>query len=69
MHRGKLVGNNDLVQFCETLEKVCIATVEGGEMTKDLAMLVHGDNISRNDYLNTQDFLSAIKSNLDKTLK
>lgn len=69
MHRGKLDGNNELVQFCETLEKVCIATVEGGEMTKDLAMLVHGDNISRNDYLNTQDFLSAIKSNLDKTLK
>lgn len=68
MHRGKLDGNNELVQFCETLEKVCIETVEGGEMTKDLAMLVHGDNISRNDYLNTQDFLSAIKSNLDKAL-
>ncbi|MEA4936135.1 MAG: isocitrate dehydrogenase (NADP(+)) [Paludibacter sp.] len=68
MHRGKLDGNNELVKFCETLEKVCIATVEGGEMTKDLAMLVHGDNISRNDYLNTQDFLSAIKNNLDKAL-
>lgn len=69
MHRGKLDGNNELVQFCDTLEKVCIATVEGGEMTKDLAMLVHGDNITRKDYLNTQDFLSAIKNNLDKALK
>lgn len=68
MHRGKLDGNNELVKFCETLEKVCIATVEGGEMTKDLAMLVHGDNISRKDYLNTQDFLSAIKNNLDRAL-
>lgn len=69
LHRGKLDGNKELVKFCETLEKVCIATVEGGEMTKDLAMLVHGDNITRNDYLNTQDFLSAIKNNLDKALK
>jgi len=68
MHRGKLDGNTELIKFCETLEKVCIATVEGGEMTKDLAMLVHGDNISRKDYLNTQDFLAAIKSNLDKAL-
>lgn len=68
MHRGKLDENTELVKFCETLEKVCIATVEGGEMTKDLAMLVHGDNITRNDYLNTQDFLAAIKSNLDKAL-
>lgn len=68
MHRGKLDGNNELVKFCETLEKVCIATVEGGEMTKDLAMLIHGENINRSNYLNTQDFLSAIKSNLDKAL-
>ena len=68
MHRGKLDGNNELVKFCETLEKVCIATVEGGEMTKDLAMLVHGDNITRKDYLNTQDFLSAIKNNLERAL-
>jgi isocitrate dehydrogenase len=37
-------------------------------MTKDLAILVHGDKISRTDYLNTQDFLAAIKRNLDKKL-
>ena len=60
-HRGKLDGNAELIHFAETLEKVCIATVEGGEMTKDLAMLVHGDKVSRDQYLNTQDFLAAIK--------
>ena len=67
-HRGKLVGNAELVNFCKKLEEVCIETVEGGEMTKDLAILVHGDNITGNDYLNTQDFLAAIKRNLDKKL-
>lgn len=68
MHRGKLDGNEALVHFCETLEKVCVATVEGGEMTKDLAILVHGDNISKDQYLNTQDFLAAIKRNLEAKL-
>lgn len=64
-HRGKLDGNAELVRFCNTLEKVCIATVESGEMTKDLAILVHGDKVSKDQYLNTQDFLAAIKRNLD----
>lgn len=68
-HRGKLDGNDTLINFCQKLEEVCVETVEAGEMTKDLAMLVHGDNISRTDYLSTQDFLAAIKRNLDKKLK
>jgi len=68
MHRGKLDNNTELVNFCKNLEQVCVETVEGGEMTKDLAMLVHGDTITRADYLNTQDFLAAIKRNLDKKL-
>ena len=67
-HRGKLDGNNALINFCQKLEEVCVETVESGEMTKDLAMLVHGDNINQGDYLNTQDFLAAIKRNLDKKL-
>lgn len=67
-HRGKLDGNAALIDFCQKLEHVCVQTVEAGEMTKDLAILVHGDNITRNDYLNTQDFLAAIKRNLDKEL-
>jgi len=64
-HRGKLDNNDELIKFCETLEKVCVATVERGEMTKDLAMLVYGEMVSRNRYLNTQDFLAAIKRNLE----
>ncbi len=65
-HRGKLDNNQPLIDFCHKLEQVCVETVEAGQMTKDLAMLVHGDNISRADYLNTHEFLAAIKSNLDK---
>ncbi len=67
-HRGKLDNNQPLIDFCHKLEQVCVETVEAGQMTKDLAMLVHGDNISSTDYLNTQEFLAAIKSNLDKKL-
>lgn len=67
MHRGKLDNNQPLVNFCEKLEEVCIETVENGEMTKDLALLVYGDDIG-GKYLNTQNFLAAIKRNLDKKL-
>ena len=67
-HRGKLDGNEALINFCQKLEEVCVETVEAGEMTKDLAILVHGENITRTDYLNTQDFLAAIKRNLNKKL-
>ncbi len=68
MHRGKLDHNPELIKFCETLEKVCVATVEGGEMTKDLAILVYGNEVQSDQYLNTQNFLAAIKRNLDKEL-
>jgi len=68
-HRGKLDGNQDLIDFCHTLEKVCIDTVEGGKMTKDLALLIHKDKMTSDDYLNTQDFLNALKENLDKALQ
>ncbi|XP_004693163.1 PREDICTED: isocitrate dehydrogenase [NADP], mitochondrial [Condylura cristata] len=69
-HRGKLDGNQDLVRFAQTLEKVCVDTVESGAMTKDLAGCIHGlTNVKLNEhYLNTSDFLDTIKSNLDKAL-
>lgn len=67
-HRGKLDGNEPLINFSKKLEKVCIKTVEAGQMTKDLALLVYGDGVKRENYLNTQDFLAAIKTNLDKEL-
>lgn len=68
-HRGKLDGNKELIDFCEKLENVCIKTVESGQMTKDLAILVHGSDIKRENYLNTQEFLDALKENLDIALR
>ncbi len=67
-HRGILDENKELVNFVQTLERVCVETVESGKMTKDLALLVHPEGVKREDYLNTEDFLSAIKENLDKVL-
>jgi len=67
-HRGKLDENRALIDFCEKLEQVCVETVEGGEMTKDLALLVHGNNASRDTWLTTQEFLNALKRNLDLKL-
>ena len=68
MHRGKLDGNQPLIDFCQKLEQVCIETVEGGLMTKDLAILVYGEKLTSENYLNTQDFLAALKRNLDEKL-
>lgn len=66
--RGKLDNNGALVKFANTLEKVCIETVESGKMTKDLALIVHGCNLTVNDYLTTEGFLEAINENLQKKL-
>jgi isocitrate dehydrogenase len=63
-HRGKLDGNNELKKFSETLENVCIETVESGSMTKDLAILI--DKSAK--YLTTNEFLEAINLNLKKKL-
>ena len=68
MHRGKLDDNQPLIHFCEKLEKVCVDTVEAGFMTKDLAILVHGEKLSRENYLSTQDFLAVLKKKLDEEL-
>ena len=65
IHRAELDSNNELLLFCNLLEKVCVETVESGKMTKDLALLIHGSNLKRQHYLNTQEFLDAIKENLD----
>lgn len=67
-HRGKLDGNQALINFSDALEKVCIETVESGKMTKDLALLIHGKAMTGEHYLNTQEFLNALKINLDKKL-
>ena len=63
-HRGNLDGNQELIKFADTLEKVCIETVESGAMTKDLAVLISRDQ----KFLTTNQFLEAIDSNLKKRL-
>ncbi len=59
-HRGKLDGTPEVTRFAETLEQVCIDTVESGKMTKDLALLVSEDT----PYLTTEEFLAALAENL-----
>jgi len=66
--RGKLDGNQDLIRFAETLEKVCVETIESGKMTKDLAVCIHGDQVTPDQYLNTEPFLEALNQNLAKKL-
>jgi len=63
-HRGKLDGNDELINFSLTVEKVCIECVESGAMTKDLAILVGPSS----RYLTTNQFLDVIDSNLRKKL-
>lgn len=67
-HRGKLDNNQELIDFCHTLETVCVETVESGKMTKDLALLIHGNNLKPEHYLYTQDFLNAINENLQQKI-
>lgn len=63
--RGELDETPEVTKFAETLERVCIETVESGKMTKDLALLISKDQ----PYLNTQDFLAAIDENLTKAMQ
>jgi isocitrate dehydrogenase len=64
IHRAKLDGNADLKRFAETLEKVCVDTVESGFMTKDLALLVGPDQ----KWLSTTGFLDKVDDNLKKAM-
>jgi isocitrate dehydrogenase len=63
--RGKLDQNQALIDFCHTLEKACIQTVEEGNMTKDLAICIHGNQVTHGEhYLYTEEFLEAINQKL-----
>ncbi len=64
-HRGKLDGTPEVTRFAETLERVCIETVEQGKMTKDLAILISPSQ----PHLTTQEFLAAIDANLVKAMQ
>ncbi|WP_428683499.1 NADP-dependent isocitrate dehydrogenase [Sphingopyxis sp.] len=63
-HRGKLDDNAALIKFADDLEKVCVATVESGKMTKDLALLIGPDQ----NWLTTEGFFEAIVENLEKKM-
>ncbi|KAF3428623.1 hypothetical protein E2986_01812 [Frieseomelitta varia] len=70
LHRAKLDNNQDLKKFAETLESVCISTIESGFMTKDLAACIKGlSNVVRSDYLETFEFMDKLAENLQKQLK
>ena len=62
--RAKLDGTAEVGRFATTLEDVCVKTVEGGQMTKDLALLVGGDT----SWLTTDEFLDALDTNLNKAM-
>jgi len=62
--RGKLDNNQALIDFCNTLEKVCVDTVESGTMTKDLALCMHGKELNESHYVTTEQFLDALDKGL-----
>ncbi len=63
-HRGRKDGTPDVVKFADTLEDVCVKTVEAGEMTKDLSLLISKSA----PWLTTEQFLDALDRNLAKRL-
>lgn len=67
-YRGKFDDNQPLMDFAHSVEKVCVETVEGGQMTKDLAQLIKGKAMTEKDYLTTEAFLDALDNNLQKKL-
>ena len=64
IYRGKFDGTPDVTRFAETLERVCIQTVESGHMTKDLAILIGPDQA----WMTTEQFFEAIRANLEKEM-
>jgi len=66
--RGKLDENQQLIDFCQALEQVCVETVESGKMTKDLAVCIYGYDVKSEHYLNTEAFMDALDQNLKKKL-
>ncbi|RLN56839.1 hypothetical protein BBJ29_006414 [Phytophthora kernoviae] len=66
-HRGSLDGNQELIDFSLGLENAVIKTVEAGHMTKDLAICVHGSNVTPEHYLYTEDFMDKVKETFDAT--
>jgi isocitrate dehydrogenase len=66
--RGKLDGNQALIDFSKKLEKVCVDVVESGKMTKDLAVCIHGEKVSADQYLTTDKFMGALREELERRM-
>ena len=66
--RGKLDNNQELIKFANTLEAVCIETVEQGIMTKDLALSIYGRELNDSHWVSTEEFLDALDKGLQKKL-
>jgi len=62
-HRATLDNNDKLAQFADTLEATCIKTIENGQMTKDLALCIHGKNLQREHYIETVEYMDTIGKN------
>ena len=68
--RGKLDENQNLIDFCDELERVCIETVESGVMTKDLAVCIHGNKTLYGEhYVYTEEFLDALDKGMQAKMK
>ena len=65
IYRGRMDGTPDVVKFAETLEKVCVDTVEAGKMTKDLAILIRPDH----PFLTTEEYMDAVDSELKRRMR
>lgn len=63
-HRAKLDNNAKLAHFCQSLEDVCVESIENGQMTKDLALLVYGPGAQRKDYMETVEYMQQLGKNL-----
>lgn len=63
-HRAKLDENAKLLDFTKSLEEACISCVESGKMTKDLSILIHGQKVTRAQYLSTEEFIEAVSQEL-----
>jgi len=68
-HRAKLDNNPELANFCATLERVCIDSIEAGQMTKDLALCIHGKDMKREHYIETVEFMKTLGRNLSERLQ
>lgn len=67
-HRATLDNNDKLAAFAETLEKTCIDTIENGQMTKDMALCIHGKDLQREHYIETEEYMNTIGKNFAKAL-